>query len=558
MVKQNVIKLANVLFLLLLAELSYAWYRNIPEATLLNAFGFFVSIAIYVAIIIYWMMSLYHRIMQSHVRIYLMVLGSSMLFWVIIRSVKWRAFIYLVIEDRFVRYLYYVPMIVIALMSLYIALCVNEDEDYRINKKWYLLLIPATLLLLLILTNDYHELSFTLLYERNIMQDYGYNIVYYCTVVYILVLIGLMISTLIRKFKQLAKAKKAPKLPSAILLLGFVYMVVYTIDSSWTKYFLDMTLFTCVVCILFWESCIQTKLIHSNMNHYGFFTTSDLGAHILTSEGRFVYSSNNAVPREDISFHQLKDHRTIERDQNKLHHMKDIIGGYVIWSSDITAIKVMIEELEILQNNLYKEIELLEKQNKEQERSLKVEKQNRLYDGILKETRLHYDRIHDIIEAGKSAPLEERRRTLIEIALISVFIKRKTNLLLMAERGEGLIAEEMVRFFHEAFQVLRILNIDCTFHTVDKIKINVNQGILIYDFFIEVMEKTSLKSKAVLITYRVEGDRSHFVIQTAGKDHDDLGALSQFKEEQLRKMGAIITVDKGEEGYYIALNYPYV
>ena len=79
--------------------------------------------------------------------------------WLFLRTVKYRFFSGDTVT-RHLWYLYYVPQILAPLFSLFAALQLGRREGAAFSRRWYLLFIPAALLIGGILSNDLHQLAF--------------------------------------------------------------------------------------------------------------------------------------------------------------------------------------------------------------------------------------------------------------------------------------------------------------------------------------------------------------------------------------------------------------
>ena len=97
--------------------------------------------------------------MQTQVRRYLAATAALCVFWLSIRTVKF-FFAATPAAIRYLWYGYYFPMLFIPLLCVFVALSLGRPENYRLPKWTSLFYIPATLLLLLVLTNNLHQLVF--------------------------------------------------------------------------------------------------------------------------------------------------------------------------------------------------------------------------------------------------------------------------------------------------------------------------------------------------------------------------------------------------------------
>ena len=116
-----------------------------------------VVLLIYLGILISWGMSVYDRIVNKIIRRYLIVLVGLMMFWMMMRTLRFTIFHYVFPFGQWCWYAYYVSMILIPLVSFLAAKYIGKPEEYRISKKWYLMYIPSVTLVIGILTNDLFE-----------------------------------------------------------------------------------------------------------------------------------------------------------------------------------------------------------------------------------------------------------------------------------------------------------------------------------------------------------------------------------------------------------------
>ena len=116
---------------------------------------------IYITLYIGWGISVSKRIIQVQVRLYLILVSCLMVFWFVIRSTNYFFTADAAIK-RYLWYWYYLPMLFIPLFSLFVALSLGKPTNAKLSKTTLLLLyIPTVLCLLLVLTNDLHQLVFS-------------------------------------------------------------------------------------------------------------------------------------------------------------------------------------------------------------------------------------------------------------------------------------------------------------------------------------------------------------------------------------------------------------
>lgn len=135
---------------------------------------FLFRAAVYAGLFAAWGISVHHRIVQKQVWMYMVTVALLALFWLTARTLKFH-FVTDPHAARYLWYAYYIPNLLIPLNALFVALYVGKLENYRIPKWAHLLCIPALLLVLLVLTNDLHQLVFTFPADALVYTDKDYN-----------------------------------------------------------------------------------------------------------------------------------------------------------------------------------------------------------------------------------------------------------------------------------------------------------------------------------------------------------------------------------------------
>lgn len=128
----------------------------------------------------WWGVSLRQRIIQTQVRRYLEATAALCVLWLSIRTVKF-FFAAAPAAIHYLWYGYYFPMLFLPPLCVLVALSLGKPENYRLPKWTSLLYIPAVLLLLLVLTNDLHQLVFVFPADAAawLDTDHGYGVGYF-------------------------------------------------------------------------------------------------------------------------------------------------------------------------------------------------------------------------------------------------------------------------------------------------------------------------------------------------------------------------------------------
>ena len=185
--RKTMVKFCLAMGLFILAGVFRQLDQDIPP--LAAAACFMLTNLIYIGVAMAWGFSISNRILHKNVRQYLLLGCAMAVMWMFLRTVKYRFF-----EDnhvtRYLWYLYYVPQILAPLFSLFAALEVGRREGDAISPKWYLLLIPATLLIGGVLTNDLHQTVFRATPGvATLEDDYTHGWLYYIVMAWTIVLL---------------------------------------------------------------------------------------------------------------------------------------------------------------------------------------------------------------------------------------------------------------------------------------------------------------------------------------------------------------------------------
>ena len=115
---------------------------------------FTVNFAIYASLLLFWMQSVWERLLPTRARTYMLASSILMLIHLLLRVYKYRVANAAVL-DRYTVYVYYVPLMLIPAFFLMTCIYIRRGEGNGKGKE-ALLLIPAAVLLLMALTNDLH------------------------------------------------------------------------------------------------------------------------------------------------------------------------------------------------------------------------------------------------------------------------------------------------------------------------------------------------------------------------------------------------------------------
>ena len=115
---------------------------------------------IYIGLYIGWGISIHKRVVQKAAKNTLIFISGLMIFWFIIRTIKYFFTIDANIE-RYLWYSYYLPMLFIPQAALQAAILLGQPEEYTLPKWSKLIYLPAIFCFLLVISNDFHQRVFS-------------------------------------------------------------------------------------------------------------------------------------------------------------------------------------------------------------------------------------------------------------------------------------------------------------------------------------------------------------------------------------------------------------
>lgn len=458
---------------------------------LLDPFLIILRASIYIGLFAIWGISVRNRIIQPQVRRYLTAVSTLMVFWITVRTIRYS------LEEcpwvmRHLWYLYYLPILFIPLLAVLVALSLGKPENFRLPKWVTLLNIPTTTLLLLVLTNDLHQLVFVFPADAVVWNnDYRYAVGYY------LVVGWLILCTLTALFAMMVKcripnSRRIFMLPFVPVILALVYGVLYIFGMPWLKPLAgDMTVVFCLLIAAILESCIQCGLIQSNTGYDELFMVSRLGAQITNQENTVCLTSYNA--RELTEEQRISaETQTVSADKSMLIRSQPIGFGHVLWQVDIAEITEAIEQIEENCRDLAERNRIRQENLETRKKILALQEKNRVNDLLHRETASQIDLIGRML-AQYDAETDDRKRSRLlgGAAVVGAYIKRYGNLLLIGECAETADIRDLSRCFEESFINLELLGVNCLHTLSSGISLATKDMLQVYRGF-ETAVETSL------------------------------------------------------------------
>ena len=469
-----------------------------------------------------WTIRLYYKLYDNKTRRYILFIGILIVFWMLIRII--RGVTIDINIERICWYLYYLPLIFIPTLFY---VCSNSLLSKMNKTRKIFIYLISSILLILVLTNDFHELVFKFNNGIYFHNDYNHYVGYYLIFIWIFYLFG---GGMIKLAINRLKIKKDLKvfLPLIVLLLGLIYTYLYILDVPYIRE-TNMSIVNSVLICLGIELAFYLDLIPNNKKYIQKFFNSNLDMAIISLDGKTKYTtcSFKVIPNfilDDIKNNKVKQ---IYQKKNIVYDIKENKDSYVILRKDLTNIFKLKEEMLKQQKELLKQQESmkLEEKTKRELYEIKIRKDtiNRV-EKKLEEKRL---------EAKKILMKDDIKREDLEKVKRIIIYSKKKSMLIISEMNNEIYNEESIKILlNELIVGMSSLNIEGL--VVVKNKMNIKGRIMsyLYDIVYELIENS--KNNAVMIYVFSDNNMVNLkaVIGTNKKIKDKLKLDSNIKVKE--------------------------
>ena len=510
--RKSVAKLCLALGLFVLA----GFFRQMDRlsAPLPSSVCFLLTNLIYIGLAMAWGFSISRRSLPRNDRRWLLLGCAMAVLWLFLRAVKYRFFS----DDTITRhlwYLYYVPQILATLFSLFAALQLGRREGDALSRKWYLLFIPAALLIGGVLTNDLHQLVFRAVPGAATLEtDYTHGWMYYLAMTWI---VGLLLATGIIVYRKcrVSESRRYAWIPLCVFLGGFA-LCALSFANIYT--FHKMPECFCLTFAAFWESCLQVGLLPTNGHYRHFFSESTVAAQIVNGRGEPVYRAKNAPNLTPDQLEAAACESILLNADTRLQSAP-VQDGRVYWLEDISKINRIQAQLAEINAQLSEENELIQAENELKRQRAQIEEQNRLMDAMLSLVQPQLLAINRLL-SDKSA------QSLKHICILGAYVKRRVNLALICDKKMVVPVDELAHCIRESLTYLTQYGAVCARHQEGRGSVSSREAQTAYDFFEDCLE-AALPSLSALMVRLECGER--FSIRLMLEDAAGLPNVDQYR-----------------------------
>ena len=482
-----------------------------------------VRALIYIGLLAAWGISVQTRIIQTQVRRYLLVIAGLMLLWLTLRTVKYNT--YHMTAERFLWYGYYLPMLFIPVLAVLVALSLGKPENYRLPKWTHFLYLPSALLFLLVLTNDLHQLVFFFPTGVLSTREYDYGIGYYVVLAWMVLCAAAALVIILAKCR-IPQSRRYLWLPVVPFALALGYCAAYIKGVYWVWLLAgDLTVSMCLIITAIFESCIQCSLIQSNTHYAELFHASTIGALITDRDFSVACAAENARSVDSQTLMAAAESPVVTADGIRISEAP-IRWGHVFWEDDISPMLAVLKELDDTREELQSYGSILQAENAQKARRKKLEEQERLYRAMQEKAAAPAVRLSNLAKALQGVQDADAARFLLwKMTVIGAYLKRRSNLIFLADRDGMVPVSEVALCLNESMDNLRLHVRRCASRLDFEGELRLETAAALYDFFEAAIELAmdDLSGAAANVTRKEDASVLSLMLQ-CGTDLTSLGA----------------------------------
>lgn len=482
-----------------------------------------VRALIYIGLLAAWGISVQTRIIQTQVRRYLLVIAGLMLLWLTLRTVKYNT--YHMTAERFLWYGYYLPMLFIPVLAVLVALSLGKPENYRLPKWTHFLYLPSALLFLLVLTNDLHQLVFFFPTGVLSTREYDYGIGYYVVLAWMVLCAAAALVIILAKCR-IPQSRRYLWLPVVPFALALGYCAAYIKGVYWVWLLAgDLTVSMCLFITAIFESCIQCSLIQSNTHYAELFHASTIGALITDRDFSVACAAENARSVDSQTLMAAAESPVVTADGIRISEAP-IRWGHVFWEDDISPMLAVLKELDDTREELQSYGSILQAENAQKARRKKLEEQERLYRAMQEKAAAPAVRLSNLAKALQGVQDADAARFLLwKMTVIGAYLKRRSNLIFLADRDGMVPVSEVALCLNESMDNLRLHVRRCASRLDFEGELRLETAAALYDFFEAAIELAmdDLSGAAANVTRKEDASVLSLMLQ-CGTDLTSLGA----------------------------------
>ena len=460
--------------------------------------------------ILLWRGTVSHRTIRRDVRRVVAVMSWLLVGWLLLRLFKYQ----LESEEFLSRvcwYGYYPFQLALPVALLYLTEILDRPEGEKplVRPPWPPL-VCYILSVLLVITNDFHQLVFRFAPDGNWSHDYRYGPGYWIVTVFSLLFLLSALWNLLRKGHR-SHYRWGHILPLLFCggLLAYIAAYIKRVPLAWES---DLTVNICILSVLFFEAVLHTGLVPVNIQYHRLFASAPINLTLLDENGHTVLSSGGARPISPSIWKRLlmDIHQPLLRDRDTQLHAIPVRNGMAVWQEDFSQLNRLRKEIQDVQTRLEAANALLREEGEVKKRLLTAETNRALFEQLDRDMER---RITSLVRLMETLPETEHPRGLTAyITLCLCHIKRRCNLFFLARQGEPLLGAELSIYLDELAELARYAGLQTLIRCGQSGALEIRSAALCYDFAFETISWALKKDASPLMGY-LELEGSHLVFR---------------------------------------------
>ena len=487
---------------------------------------------IYIGLLLYWLQSVRARLLPSRTKNGIIGAALLMLLYQMLRVFKYR-FATEPAVMRYLVYLFFVPMTMIP--TLFLMTCLRIRRGKRPGRRGEtLLLFPPILLSLTALTNDFHLLVYAPKMDISRFTvdtgTYARGPAFYALYAWMILSFSAGIVLLFRE-TGLHYRKALPYLAAvAALWSGLLSFYTLVMDGTLLPHMYNNPEIHIFGMLGVFEVCIRGQMIPHNGDYPGFFRMLQIPSLVTDEAFQPVYRSGGALAAETEQLRAALVSPVYLTPDLKLSGQK-VRGGYAFWVEDEAAVHRAQERLAEANELIESENSLIRAETEQREKDAWLQSRHRIYHEIAEIMYPCQQRIERLLrEMEPNTPAF--RMQLARVSVLNAYVKRKTNLLLLAAEQESLTTQTLFLALKESASYLSLAGLRTeTLPPEEEQALPTATVIALYDAFETTAEALIDKATSLMVSWR--GDALVMATETAKiPDLSSLPIPARAREEE--------------------------
>jgi hypothetical protein len=292
----------------------------------------------------------------------------------------------------------------------------------------------------------------------------------------------------------------------AILWLGLILLNLLVLDRLPGGYHMYYNPEIHIFCLLgIFEICIRYRLIPYNESYSAFFQKLHIPSVITDKTFRPVYCTDAALSLKPEHLKAAIKEPVALTPDLKLYG-KAIRAGYAFWVQDESTAHRMQERMQEANEMIEQENDLIRAETEQKEQDAYLQSRHRIYHEIAEELYPCQKKITQILnEAVPGSP--DFKEKIAFVSVLNAYVKRKTNLLLLASENDTLSMNELYLALQESANYLTLSGLHATVLQPEEKQLPADVLISLYDAFEAIAEQLQGKAPSLMVSWNGDGLR---------------------------------------------------